>query len=61
MCFLYTVHDTGLCRQLTTYFSKAKTAAVFGLLILFGSVFPYIGVAPSSILQYQKVRYGACT
>lgn len=45
-----------LCRwQIAVFFSRAKTAMVIGVVILFGSVFPYIGVAGSSYSRSSKV------
>ena len=41
--------------QMTVFFSKAKTAVIIGLVILFGSVFPDIAVEGGSVSSAAKV------
>lgn len=41
--------------QMTVFFSKAKTAVIIGLVILFGSVFPDIAVEGGSVSSASKV------
>ena len=45
-----------LALQMTVFFSKAKTAVIIGLVILFGSVFPDIAVEGGSVSNAGKVR-----
>ncbi len=42
--------------QISVFFSRAKTALVMGTLLLFGSVFPYVGVGDPSYSMTAKVR-----
>lgn len=42
--------------QITTLFSKARTANIVGMVFLFGSVFPYVGVSSSTVAVDAKVR-----
>ena len=56
------LQTTSACRhcrvvvlQMTVFFSKAKTAVIIGLVILFGSVFPDIAVEGGSVSSAAKV------
>jgi hypothetical protein len=44
--------------QITVFFSKAKTAVIIGLVLLFASVFPDIAVEGSAVSTTAKARGG---
>jgi hypothetical protein len=46
--------------QISVFFSKAKTAMVLGVAILFGSIFPYIGVVGNTKSYQDKVGVAVC-
>ena len=46
---------TGIGKQVSVFFSRAKTATVMGVLLLFGSIFPYVGVSGPSYSYSAKV------
>ena len=41
--------------QISVFFSKAKTALIIGLVLLFGSIFPYVAVSGASHELWEKV------
>ncbi len=46
--------------QISVFFSKAKTAMVLGVAILFGSIFLYIGVVGNTKSYQAKVGVAVC-
>jgi hypothetical protein len=40
--------------QISAFFSKAKTANIIGLVLLFGTVFPYIAISSDSVSYSMK-------
>jgi hypothetical protein len=58
-----TVHVFTPCTvvQMSTFFSRAKTALIFGLVILFGSIFPFVAVNTTATSTSRKVSHPILT